>query len=81
MFRELRAFAHLEVLILSAIFAVAQHSSTVATEQAWNDLAAGNHRFVLGKTAAHDFPAQRRGLTKSQHPRVAVRCETRRVVL
>jgi carbonic anhydrase len=72
MFKELRAFAHLGVLILSAIFAVAQHSSTVAADQTWNDLAAGNHRFVLGKTAPHDFLAQRKALTKSQHPRVAV---------
>jgi carbonic anhydrase len=72
MFHELRAFASLGVLILCAIFAVAQDSSTVSSDQIWNDLAAGNRRFVLGKTAAHDFPAQRKALTKAQHPRVAV---------
>jgi carbonic anhydrase len=72
MFRELRAFAHFGVLILCAIFAVAQHSSTVSADQAWNDLAAGNHRFVRGKTATHDFLTQRKSLTKNQHPRVAV---------
>ena len=72
MFRELRAFAHLGVLILGAIFAVAQHSSTVSADQTWNDLAAGNQRFVLGKTAPHDFLAQRQSLTKNQHPRVAL---------
>lgn len=72
MFHELRAFASLGVLILCAIFAVAQDSSTVSPDQIWNDLAAGNHRFVLGKSAAHDFPAQRKALTKAQHPRVAV---------
>jgi hypothetical protein len=72
MFRKRRALAHLGILILSTIFAVAQHSSTVAADQTWNELAAGNHRFVLGKTAPHDFLAQRKALTKSQHPRVAV---------
>ena len=69
---ELRAFASLGVLILCAIFVLAQDSSKTSSDQIWNDLAAGNHRFVLGKTAAHDFPAQRKALTKAQHPRVAV---------
>ncbi len=72
MFRELRMSASLGVLIQCAIFTVAQNSTTISPDQIWNDLAAGNHRFVLGKTAAHDFPAQRAALTKIQHPRVAV---------
>jgi carbonic anhydrase len=72
MFHKLRAFAHFGVLILTATFAVAQQSSTVLADQTWNDLAAGNHRFVLGKTAPHDFLAQRKALTKTQHPRVAI---------
>jgi carbonic anhydrase len=72
MFHELRAFASRGVLILCAILAVAQDSSTVSSDQIWNDLAAGNHRFVLGKTAAHDFLTQRKALTEAQHPRVAV---------
>lgn len=54
------------LLILYAIFAVSQDSSTVSADQIWTDLAAGNHRFVLGKTAAHDFPAQRKALTKAK---------------
>ena len=72
MFRELRVFAHLGVLILCAIFAVAQQSPAGSDDQTWNELVVGNHRFVHGKTAPHDFLAQRRALTKSQHPRVAV---------
>jgi carbonic anhydrase len=72
MFSELRVFARLGVLILSPIFAVAQHSSTVSADQTWSELAAGNHRFVLGEIAPHDFLAQRKALTKGQHPRVAV---------
>jgi len=71
-FRELRAFVQLVVLSLCAIFAVGQQSSTVSADQIWNDLAAGNHRFIIGKTAPHDLLAQRRALTKTQHPRVAV---------
>jgi len=72
MVHEIRVLAGLGALILCAIFGVAQNSSTVSADQTWSDLAAGNHRFVLGKTAAHDFPAQRKALTKTQHPRVAV---------
>ena len=72
MVHQLRVLASLGALILCAIFGVAQNSSTVSADQTWSDLAAGNHRFVLGKTAAHDFPAQRKALTKGQHPRVAV---------
>jgi carbonic anhydrase len=72
MVNQSRVFASLGALILCAIFGEAQNSSTVSADQTWGDLAAGNHRFVLGKTAAHDFPAQRKALTKAQHPRVAV---------
>lgn len=60
------------VSILCATFAVAQHSSTVPADQIWNDLTAGNRRFVLGKTASYDFPTQRKTLIETQHPRVAV---------
>lgn len=49
-----------------------QQTSSVSADRIWGDLAAGNRRFVLGKTAAQDFPAQRTALTKVQHPRVAV---------
>ena len=72
MFLEQRALAIPGALILCAILATAQESSTVSADQTWSDLSAGNRRFVLGKTAAHDFPAQRKALTKTQHPRVAV---------
>jgi carbonic anhydrase len=72
MIRESSAIAHLGVLILCAVSALAQNSSTVSADQIWIDLAAGNQRFILGKEAPHDFPAQRKALTKSQHPRVAV---------
>ncbi|MDT8069563.1 MAG: carbonic anhydrase [Terriglobia bacterium] len=72
MFCAPRAFAHLLVCFLCAISALAQHSSTVSADQIWNDLAAGNRRFVAGRTAPKDFLAQRNALTKTQHPRVAV---------
>jgi carbonic anhydrase len=68
----LRALAVLTASVLCAILAVAQHSSTVSADQVWNDLAAGNQRFVLGKTSPPDYRDQRKRLTKTQHPRVAV---------
>ena len=43
-----------------------------SADQIWNDLAAGNQRYVSGKTAAKDFPSQRKALVKTQHPLVAV---------
>jgi hypothetical protein len=54
------AFAYLGVLILYVVSAMAQSSSTVSADQTWNELTAGNRRFVLGKTKQYDFPAQRR---------------------
>jgi carbonic anhydrase len=72
MFRNRCGFAYLVILILCAIVVMAQKSSTVSADETWNNLAAGNHRFVLGKTSPHDFLTQRKALTKSQHPRVAI---------
>jgi len=72
MFHKQRALGSLGPLILCAILATAQDSSSVSADQTWNGLAAGNHRFVLGKAATHDFLAQRKALSKTQHPRVAV---------
>jgi carbonic anhydrase len=72
MLRTPRSLAHLLLFILCGMSALAQHTPAVAGDQTWNDLAAGNRRFVTGKTAPHDFPTQRKALTKSQHPQVAV---------
>jgi carbonic anhydrase len=72
MCRALRVFAYLAVVILRVCSAVGQNPPTVSADQIWSDLAAGNHRFVVGKTASRDLIAQRQALTKSQHPRVTV---------
>ena len=72
MLRTLRSFAHIVPFILCGMSAVAQHTSAASGDQIWNDLVAGNQRFVTGKTAPHDFPSQRKALTKTQHPQVAV---------
>ena len=72
MLRTPRLFAHIVLLILCGMSALAQHTPAVRGDQIWNDLAAGNRRFVTGKTAPHDFPSQRKALTKTQHPQVAV---------
>ena len=70
--RTPRSFAHLVIFILCGTSVFAQHTPAVSGDQTWNDLAAGNQRFVTGKTALHDFPSQRKALTKTQHPQVAV---------
>jgi carbonic anhydrase len=72
MCRALRVFVYLAVVILPACSAVGQNPPPVSADQIWSDLAAGNHRFVVGKTASRDLIAQRQALTKSQHPRVTV---------
>jgi len=72
MLRIPRSLVHLLPFILCGICVLAQHAAAVSGDQTWNDLAAGNQRFVTGRTASHDFPAQRKALTKSQHPQVAV---------
>jgi len=72
MLRTPRSFAHIALFILCGMSALAQHTPAVAADQIWNNLAAGNQRFVTGKTAPHDFPSQRKALTKTQHPQVAV---------
>lgn len=59
-------------LMLSTSAAIAQDSSTPSADQVWANLAAGNKRFVLGKANSQDFPAERKALAKTQHPRVAV---------
>jgi len=72
MCRALRVFAYLVVVILCVCSAVGQNPPTVSAQQIWSDLAAGNYRFVVGKTASRDLLAQRKELAKSQHPRVTV---------
>jgi carbonic anhydrase len=72
MFLELRACVPVSIVILSAILAMAQHPTVASADQTWNDLAAGNHRFVVGNIKQHNFLLERKSLTKTQHPRVAV---------
>jgi carbonic anhydrase len=72
MFPGQRAFGRLFVVIVCTVSAMAQRVSSPSADQIWSDLAAGNQRYVLGKTAPRDFPAQRKSLIKTQHPGVAV---------
>jgi carbonic anhydrase len=67
-----RGFTYLLLLTSCCISGAAQHAPTVSADQIWEDLATGNHRFVTGKTAPHDFVAQRKAVVKTQHPNVAV---------
>jgi carbonic anhydrase len=70
--RDLRGFVQLTAIVCSAIVAAGQASRPISADQVWNDLIAGNQRFVTGKPARQDFVAQRKTLAKSQHPRTAV---------
>ena len=72
MLRKPLFLADLALFVLCSICALAQHAPSASSDQVWNDLAAGNQRFVMGKAAPHDFPSQRKALTKTQHPQVAV---------
>ncbi len=70
-----RPFFQFLLAVALATAAVAQHApSTPAAspDKIWADLTAGNQRYVAGKTASQDFPAQRKALAKTQHPKIAV---------
>jgi carbonic anhydrase len=72
MFRAVRDCSWLVVLLVLNLFGMAQQRPSDSADQIWNQLVAGNHRFVSGKEAAYDLPAERKSLTKTQHPKVAV---------
>ena len=72
MFRTLRDCSCFAVLLVLNFIAMAQQRQSGSADQIWNQLVAGNRRFVTGKGAQHDLQAQRESLTKTQHPKVAV---------
>ncbi len=72
MFRVLRECSCLVVFLVLSPFGMAQQPQSDSADQIWNQLIAGNHRFATGKGAPHDLRAERKSLTKTQHPRVAV---------
>jgi carbonic anhydrase len=70
-----RLFVQAILAVALAISAVAQHEPSTpaaSADKIWADLTAGNQRYIAGKTAPQDFPAQRKALAKTQHPKVAV---------
>ncbi len=72
MCRAIPAFVRVVVALLCVSPALGQQPHSESAEQIWSDLLAGNHRFVMGKTASRDLLTQRQALAKSQHPRVTV---------
>jgi len=72
MFRSLRECSCLLVLLMLNLFGMAQQPQSDSADQIWNQLVAGNHRFATGKDAPHNLQAERKSLTKTQHPQVAV---------
>jgi carbonic anhydrase len=70
-----RKFVQLLLAVALTAAAVAQHAPStpaVSADKVWADLAAGNQRYIAGKTATQDFPSERKALAKTQHPKVAV---------
>ena len=70
-----RWFVPILLFAAFAISAVAQHAPSKpgpSADKVWSGLAAGNQRYISGKTAPQDFPAERKALAKTQHPKVAV---------
>jgi carbonic anhydrase len=74
MFRRILLVTKVAFVVMLSIFTVGQDSrgGSAGSGQIWNDLAAGNRRFVTGKTATHDFLTQRKALINSQNPHVSV---------
>jgi carbonic anhydrase len=72
MFRSLRECSCLLVLLMLNLSGMAQQPQSDSADQIWNQLVAGNHRFATGKDAPHNLQAERKSLTKTQHPQVAV---------
>jgi uncharacterized membrane protein YidH (DUF202 family) len=62
----------LTILLLIAVSAAGQQRQGGSADQRWNQLAAGNHRFVTGKTVLRNLMTERKALTNTQHPQVAV---------
>ena len=60
------------LFMLSAIAAMGQQLRSQSADQIWKDLAAGNQRYISGKTETKDFRTQRKALVNTQHPLVAV---------
>jgi carbonic anhydrase len=65
----------LSLLVVAQNTTHAPQESRVAktsADQVWARLAAGNNRFIHGKTRAHDYVSQRHAVAKGQQPEVAV---------
>jgi carbonic anhydrase len=72
MFRALIRFSCIALFFLMGTFATAQQPQGGSADKTWKQLAAGNHRFVSGKTVPRNLPTERKALTNTQHPQVAV---------
>jgi carbonic anhydrase len=72
MFRALPRCGYIALFFLVGSFSIAQQRQGASADQIWNQLVAGNHRFVRGKTAPRNLTTERKALTNTQHPQVAV---------
>ena|SRR5271166_4952390 len=72
MFRALPRCGCIALFFLVGAFSIAQQPQADSVGQIWGQLTAGNHRFVTGKPAPHDLTVERKALTNTQRPQVAV---------
>ena len=72
MFRALPRCGYIVLFFLVGASSVAQQRQGGSADQIWSQLVAGNHRFVTGKTAPRNLTTERKALTNTQHPQVAV---------
>jgi carbonic anhydrase len=74
MLRTLTGCVVILVGTTTAASLIAQHTAAppAAPDSLWSALAAGNHRFLNGKSERRDPVARRKQLTASQNPHVAV---------
>src|SRR5271157_509713 len=72
MFRTVCGRICVALLFLVGSFGVGQQSQGGSADATWTRLIAGNHRFLNGKPAPHDLTVERKALTNTQHPQVAV---------
>jgi len=72
MFRALPRCGCIALFFLVGAFLIAQQPQADSVGQIWGQLTAGNHRFVTGKPAPHDLTVERKALTNTQRPQVAV---------
>jgi carbonic anhydrase len=72
MLKLLLRIASCFLVAFTGIASFGQQAARMSAQQIWDELAAGNARYVAGRSVLKDLVAQRRALVKTQHPGAAV---------